>query len=277
MAEPDSLDESLAIARRALRASAANKARVRALLDASRAAGEPSAAARGSRFIERLKRPLTVGVLVGSGFVAGYWLGRHPESDPLARAGARATDGEAPAPAAARPSEAEPDSSPAVTSTESVSPARALAAETRPAAPTPPRARPSARATNEAPAPRGAQRRPPAPASAAASDPFLEELALLARVDRAIRASEPELALTLLDELERRHPRSSLGEERAAARLLADCLLREPSASARAERFVREQAGSVYVERVRSACGVEARAPEPAPAPNAEGSRGSGH
>jgi hypothetical protein len=96
---------------------------------------------------------------------------------------------------------------------------------------------------------------------------FLHGLALLARVERAIRASEPELALTLLAELERRHPRSSLVEERAAARLLAGCLRGDSTARARAERFVREHAASVYVERVRRSCRVGAAASQAADPP----------
>src|SRR5690606_23117475 len=92
---------------------------------------------------------------------------------------------------------------------------------------------------------------------AAPADPAGEELVLLARAERAIRASEPALALTFLDDLERRFPTSSMIEERRAARLLAGCALSNPGARRRAELFIEERAASVYTDRVRRSCGLE--------------------
>jgi len=296
VAEPDRVDESLALARRALAASASNKARVRALVDAGRSAVPDAsrsdtmlrrAAAQKLRSLQRLKMPLAASALIGVGFVAGYWLGSHPEIDPLASGSASASAGGIAAPAlVAAPSASNerdtprsdsPASSGEASATSSHAPPRS-SSERRPTPRPPPSpsapsspASPSRSAVT--PAASGADSAPaPAP-----SDAFLDELALLARVDRAIRANQAELALTLLAELDSRHPRSSLIEERAAARLLADCLLAEPTARARAERFVRERAASVYVERVRIACGVGASQAVSSDPSCAEGSSSRGH
>jgi len=72
-------------------------------------------------------------------------------------------------------------------------------------------------------------------------------------------------ALTRL--LDERFAATALGEERQAARVMAHCGLSDPGARLRAERFLRDQADSVYTERVRSACALE---------PSGEGTRGAG-
>jgi hypothetical protein len=80
---------------------------------------------------------------------------------------------------------------------------------------------------------------------------------LLQRAERAIRAGEGTLALSLVAELDERHPRTLFGEERSATRVLAVCLLGEPSARARAEAFLEARPTSVYSDRVRKLCGVD--------------------
>jgi len=88
--------------------------------------------------------------------------------------------------------------------------------------------------------------------------PPADELTLLSRTERALRAGEAALALAFLDELDRHHPRSSLTEERIAARLLADCMREAPSAPARAQQFLQRHRESVYSDRVRSTCALAA-------------------
>jgi hypothetical protein len=101
--------------------------------------------------------------------------------------------------------------------------------------------------------------------------PFDEELALLQRVERALRARSASVAVALLAELDERFPETRLGEERQAARLIAECQLELPESSRRGERFLAERRRTVYAERVRAACAREIRddssTPEKARAP----------
>jgi hypothetical protein len=301
VAEPDrdEVDESLAIARRVLAPSASNKQRVRASLTApavaeaqgrnSAASGLAAAAKLGA--MQRLKAPLAVGALVGLGFLAGYWLGRHPELDPLALGVERVEPASVPSAAASEREAIEGEASAASAGGAAHVPSsalndgdgrsaesaagersdgnsangdRAMAERSGVQAPDTDRAANRAsttpangvvRSRRASLGPRGTLLRPPARESS--GDAFLEELALLTRIDRAIRADEALLASTLLAELAQRYPTSPLIEERAAARLLVDCALHEPTARARADRFVREHAASVYVERIRSSCALE--------------------
>jgi hypothetical protein len=81
------------------------------------------------------------------------------------------------------------------------------------------------------------------------------ELRILRRVERAQRASNPRLALALLDELDRDQPRGRLMEERAAARAVAEC--QSTFGSPRSEtvkQFRKRYASSVYLTRVEVAC-----------------------
>jgi hypothetical protein len=86
-----------------------------------------------------------------------------------------------------------------------------------------------------------------------AADPN-QELALLRRAERAVRNDDSALALALIAELEERHPRSSLLEERRAVELLAYCLAGASDARTRAQRFLREHPRSVYAGRIADKC-----------------------
>lgn len=90
----------------------------------------------------------------------------------------------------------------------------------------------------------------PAPAAIEPS----EELALLRRAEHAVRSDNSALALALIAELEQRHPRSSLLEERRAIELLAHCSAGASDARSRARRFLREHPRSVYAGRIAEQC-----------------------
>lgn len=81
-----------------------------------------------------------------------------------------------------------------------------------------------------------------------------EELALLRRAERAVRADHAALALALIGELEERHPRSSLLEERRAIELLAHCQAGATDSRQRAKRFLRAHPQSLYASRIRELC-----------------------
>jgi hypothetical protein len=81
-----------------------------------------------------------------------------------------------------------------------------------------------------------------------------EELAIMRRVERALRNGEPALALGLLAELETRLPNTGLTEERSAARVMAHCGLHDAGHQRRAETFLENYPKSVYRARVTAAC-----------------------
>lgn len=286
MTERDPIERRLMLARTATWAPEAAKARVRAHLASGGALAAASALRSGG------VTKLTTALLVGASFIAGYWLGfrrsaepREPaaavgdraspsERAPLAASGARETAEarQSPSPAdigategAAIGAGGEPAP---LTSTQAMSPSR----------PTPP-APPRPRATAGHPARATPGRVQLSRAPAASNDPVAEELTLLSRAERAIRAGEPMLALSFLDELDARFPSSMLLEERLAARLLAECALSNPGSRRRAELFLSDRAASVYTDRVRRSCGLEPPAAiDPSPAsPAADGSPRSGH
>lgn len=103
--------------------------------------------------------------------------------------------------------------------------------------------------------------RPATPAEPAAHAPVLpedglrEETLALRLAQQALREKDPEQALRLLDEQDRRFQAGLLPQERAAARILALCqATRVEEARAQASRFERQWPRSPLLSRVRSAC-----------------------
>ena len=84
-----------------------------------------------------------------------------------------------------------------------------------------------------------------------------EEVRQLRRVERAVRESNPRLALVLLEELDRAIPTGQLLEERRAASIMASCQLGTDAAIADARAFAAGHAGSAYLTRVIEICGLE--------------------
>lgn len=61
---------------------------------------------------------------------------------------------------------------------------------------------------------------------------------------------------SLLRELDERFPGSRLGEERSAARRIADCRSGEPGAREEARAFLQRHGASVYRQRIALACSL---------------------
>jgi hypothetical protein len=111
----------------------------------------------------------------------------------------------------------------------------------------------------EPPSPESATTRAPTTASTATSHSSLaEEIALLRQAQQALGKSQAERSLSLLDEMAARHPNGQMGEEAAAARVLALCGAgRVAEARAQAGRFLSAYPGSVLAQRVRSSCAFQ--------------------
>jgi len=91
---------------------------------------------------------------------------------------------------------------------------------------------------------------PPAPSLAA-------ELAFMRTVQAELGAGAPARALALLDEHPARFPGGHLREEVEALRVVAGCGVRLDAASqAAAAGFVQARPGSLFGQRVRTACGL---------------------
>jgi hypothetical protein len=193
--------------------------------------------------------------LLGIGGGVGFWLGHEVASS---RAQSSAAF-ERPAPVAEAP-----DRSASAPLASAAPPAPSEAADV-PAAP------PAASETRRVPHPADAPPRAHA-ARRAESSPLNDELALLRRVERALRNNDPALARALLGELDERFPDSRLGEERSAARRIADCRSGEPGASESARAFLREHGASVYRKRIVLACALDAEKGPATPAMTNPGS-----
>jgi hypothetical protein len=231
--EPERIETIMALARRGLAPSAAERQRLRASLAGRVGAAYASSAGvasvpRGWAALKASgKRGLALGAaLVGVGFAAGVLF-----------AGARSTEALSVAPPVGVVA------APAATEAARIEPVSMTPLGAAPSAQAPPATEPKPRA------------RPPRPRSTR-SDAFGRELALVRRAERAIRNRDPALALGLLDELDREHPNAQLAEERAAARVMARCQAEEPTAPLEAARFLRESPKSVYSERVRALCAL---------------------
>jgi hypothetical protein len=81
-----------------------------------------------------------------------------------------------------------------------------------------------------------------------------EELSLLQRAQRAIRAADGALARSFIAELDARFPKTTWREERSAILVLAACALGEPSAESDAREFLRRYSASVYLDRIQMLC-----------------------
>lgn len=284
MVERDEMQRALELARASLRAPAAAKARVRANLAAGGSAppvkGAPGDATVGvlglltgsdattlagpAGRVATYARAWKAALWVGLGLCAGYWLGASQVSE---QAGAGAV--EAPAPVVRAPAESgarRPDEAPSTGGAlVEAAPPVVATQPTRDRRVHLPASTPGKAGTAHAELARSEARRAATALHAPSSNPLGEEVLLLQRVERAIRAGDAELALSFLAELDRRFPVSPLREERAAARVLADCARasvstdpnawREPRAVA--ERFLASRAGSVYSDRIRGLCGLE--------------------
>jgi outer membrane protein assembly factor BamD (BamD/ComL family) len=91
------------------------------------------------------------------------------------------------------------------------------------------------------------------------------ETRLLREAHEALQAGQPARALDLLDQQSQTYASGQLGEERAAARVVALCKAGRPvEAQAAATRFLAEHPHSPLADRVRTSCSAEAPA---APAP----------
>jgi hypothetical protein len=286
MAERDELGRTLGLARKALRGPQAMKERLRAqLAGGALAARVPDASASvgllasGRRLLARRYHLATVTLLVGAGFGAGFWLGQLPPGG-LQEDRAGSVTSAAPPPAALDAPELGSSrgalASAAALPTYGLASAGATGAPEATSAsnPEPPRAAhdAAARATTSVTSTSPATRRRPETraARAASDDALLREVALLERVDRAIRAGEGGLAAALLDELDRSVPAPALRHERAAARVLARCVIaRDGSSSAQqqahanAERLLAQDPTSVYADRIRAACALDGESTNP--------------
>jgi hypothetical protein len=280
--EPD-LDHRLGLARLGLAPSTEVRRRVWDALG-GRPGSEPIAPpARLQRALVGPARgvpTLVTMALMGLSFVAGYWLRAQSAPTPLAvevqsaasstelgqhvgpananTGGASAAGGASGSSADAEPdpvddaSAATPAREPATISSTGVSPTGVNPTGVSPVA-----TRPESAAARAARA--GSTVIQPRPHTEPSADP--DELALLQRTERALRNGDPSLAVSFLDELDERFPNTLLGEERTAARILAECARSEVLARARALRFIGDRADSVYSDRIRRACHLEVATP----------------
>ena len=188
---------------------------------------------------------VTLGAGLGAaGFIAGYALmtelspPREPSALQAASPVAPAVSGEAPAqPATEQPPQ---PSERARTASEPLG-------STNPSTPRDRRARPLA------PTPRAAAE----PAQPDPRQQLEQELLALQRAERALRSDNAELALVVLAELDARHPRPLLGEERTATRSMASCQAGIAGAAAAARTFLESHPRSVYGDRIRASCRLE--------------------
>jgi hypothetical protein len=249
MREVEDLDRRLDLARLALSSTPDARTRVRREL-ATRGAFSPARSLATPR--HRVPK-LVSAALMGISFAAGYGL-RHIQPSEIREAPARVV--ERVPPLVSSPSTPAGDEQPSVLvpeplaapATARLEPNGARAASGKPRG-----GRPSS--VSE---PRPAARGPSAPPAAIGATTTSDELALLRRAERALRAGNPALALILLDQLERAYPVSALGEERTAARILVDCARSGELAKPEAARFLEQHPSSVYSDRILRGCHLEA-------------------
>jgi hypothetical protein len=214
----------------------------------------PSAEARAG-FWQTIRGTGAAGVTLGAGlialgFVAGYTL-KTELSPPRELPNLQAV---APAPLAAS---GEPPAEPA---TEHPLPERGEgAAAGSEAVGVPDASTPHERRARLAPTPRAAA----GPALPDPREQLAQELLALQRAERALRNDNAQLALALLEELDARHARPLLGEERTATRIMASCQAGIPAAPAAARTFLESHPRSVYGDRIRASCQLETGSENP--------------
>jgi hypothetical protein len=252
---------------------------LRARLAAEAGSGAPNVDRAASSMARRAvpsRRALALaksGTLLGIGFALGFWFAeRRIEGERVPPGAAVVEDG---APSAGRPSAPGANAPSLLRAASTVGAVPALdgaaagvAQSTEPQRVTTPPAKEApamgvaSRAADASP-----ERRvfPARQRSLATTASTLEELVLLQRAERAIRAGDGALARSFVAELESRFPKTTWGEERRAIRVLATCELEEPSAQSDARQFLRRHSASVYFDRVQTLCRLDAT-----PASNAE-------
>lgn len=234
----------------------------RSLVEAARAAANPSAAVR-----DRVRARVMTAVLAGGGVAAAAPL----VEAAVKSAAAPALAGKSAAYAAGTPGLGKAILIGALLGLGAVSTAELVVSKRAPPPPDTPPARVVAQASPPpAPvvppveaAPREAPRAEPPPArveprpaaSAAPTVSLREEVAILKDAQRAIRAGETDRAMELLDTHARRFAGGSLKEERLAARAIALCEAgRTAEARRAAAQFFAEASVSPLEERVRASC-----------------------
>lgn len=205
--------------------------------------GAAGSRSRGSSGLARAATAAKGGLLIGMGFALGVWF-------------AETRDREAsPAPTVASSSEAATGFNTVASSTVASSTERAEAGDTsRPANEDSPTTS-SLKTKRTQTASRGSSSvtvRSPTGAG------FAEELALLQRAERALRANDGAVARSFVEELEARFPKTVWREERAAILVLAACALDETDAAREAHSFLERHPGSVYFDRIGSLCRLDA-------------------
>jgi hypothetical protein len=96
----------------------------------------------------------------------------------------------------------------------------------------------------------------PAEAANPGVDPLLAETAALREAQRALRAGDPNRAISLVDLQDRQYPTGTLTQERAATRIFALCALGQVAqASKLARAFERRWPRSPMLTRVQNSCG----------------------
>lgn len=82
-----------------------------------------------------------------------------------------------------------------------------------------------------------------------------DEVMWVQRVRKALARNEAQLALALLRELDIEVPSGRLGEERAAGRAIAYCMIGQATSKHEAEAFAARYPNSVHLSRVKLVCG----------------------
>lgn len=88
-----------------------------------------------------------------------------------------------------------------------------------------------------------------------ATQPAVDELEHVRQVQQALAQDLPRTALGLLDDLDRAVPEGRLGEERAAARAIARCMVDPSRGALEYDAWAQRYPSSVHERRVAGVCG----------------------